>query len=132
MHDVLRLDGRVKQRMRQMVGQLWDQLSARLILEDTARTAVAHTAAPSLPDAVERARQEWLSAKAYFDSVIETELVDHAIYTIEAAERKYMYLLKQARDAGVEISLEVALVSNAPARGARKAYHVRGVRDGPS
>jgi len=49
-------------------------------------------------DLVEQARREWLAAKAYFENVSEPELVDHAIYLVEAAEKKYMYLLHKARD----------------------------------
>lgn len=46
---------------------------------------------------VEQARQEWLNAKSYFDNVVDPDLVDYAVYSVEAAERKYMYLLKKAR-----------------------------------
>lgn len=59
------------------------------------------TAAPAVwADAVEAARREWLGWKAYFNCVDDPELVDHAIYAVQAAERKYMYLLRQARLAG--------------------------------
>ena len=55
---------------------------------------------------VEAARLDWLAAKAYFDTVSEPELVDHAIYLAEAAEKKYMYLLKLARERKLAASLE--------------------------
>ena len=48
-------------------------------------------------EAVEQAKQEWLNARRYFDNVVDPDLVDLAIYTMDAAERKYMYLLKQAK-----------------------------------
>jgi len=51
----------------------------------------------SLADSVQQARREWLSARAFFDSVSEPDLVDQAIYMVEAAERKYMYLLRKVR-----------------------------------
>lgn len=51
----------------------------------------------SLADSVQQARREWLSARAFFESVSEPELVDQAIYMVEAAERKYMYLLRKIR-----------------------------------
>jgi len=54
--------------------------------------------------AVEQARAEWLAAKTYFDNVTDPDLVDHAIYSIEASERKYMYLLKRAGALGYAIS----------------------------
>ncbi|NLV90846.1 MAG: YaaL family protein [Firmicutes bacterium] len=46
---------------------------------------------------VEAAKQEWLNARQYFDNVVDPDLVDLAIYTMDAAERKYMYLLKQVK-----------------------------------
>lgn len=54
--------------------------------------------------AVEQARAEWLAAKTYFDNVTDPDLVDHAIYSIEASERKYMYLLKRASALGYGIA----------------------------
>lgn len=56
---------------------------------------------PSLSDAVEQARREWLSAQRYYDTVSDKDLVDHAVYLLQAAEKKYMYLLKKARSEGV-------------------------------
>jgi hypothetical protein len=54
-----------------------------------------------LLEAVHAARQEWHAAQSYFESVSDPELVDYAIYKIEAAKRKYMYLLKEARKEGL-------------------------------
>jgi len=51
----------------------------------------------SLVELVNKAHQEWEQAKALFNEVAEPELVDHAIYAMEAAERKYIYLLRQAK-----------------------------------
>jgi len=51
----------------------------------------------------EAARGEWLRASAYFNDVTDPDLVDHAIYCVEAAERKYMYLLKKARRYGIDV-----------------------------
>lgn len=50
--------------------------------------------------AVDNARKEWNYARDLFNQVDEPELVEHAIYAIEAAEKKYMYLLKEARNMG--------------------------------
>jgi hypothetical protein len=60
---------------------------------------------PALVDVVEQARREWLSAQHYYNSVSDTDLVDHAVYLMQAAEKKYTYLLKQARREGVTHSL---------------------------
>ncbi len=52
--------------------------------------------------AVNQAHAEWINAQNYFNSVSEPELVDYAIYNMEAARKKYMYMLKQARLRGIE------------------------------
>jgi len=51
--------------------------------------------------AVNQAHAEWVNAQNYFNSVSEPELVDYAIYNLEAARKKYMYMLKQAKLMGV-------------------------------
>lgn len=51
----------------------------------------------SLVDLIDMAHREWEEARALFEEVKEPELVDHAIYAMEAAERKYVYLLKIAK-----------------------------------
>ena len=50
---------------------------------------------------VEQARQEWLAARSLFDSAVDSALIDYAILSLEAAERKYVYLLNQAKRRGV-------------------------------
>ena len=47
---------------------------------------------------VEEARKEWKSARDYFDAVTDPDLIDHAIYALEAAEKRYIYLLKRIRE----------------------------------
>lgn len=47
--------------------------------------------------AVEQAKNEWHAASNYFDAISEPELVDYAVLTLGAAERKYMYLLEQVK-----------------------------------
>lgn len=59
---------------------------------------------PSLAVVVEEARQEWLNAQYYYNTVSDQDLIDHAVYLMQAAEKKYIYLLKQARNAGVVYS----------------------------
>ncbi len=46
---------------------------------------------------VEEARQEWQAAMSYFNHTAEPDLVDHAIHAMVAAEKKYTFLLKKAR-----------------------------------
>lgn len=50
---------------------------------------------------VEKAHAEWVAAQNYFENVVEPDLVDYAIYKVEASRRKYMYMLKQAKASGI-------------------------------
>lgn len=57
---------------------------------------------PAVPEfnlaaAVEEAKAEWVAARQYFETVSDPDLIDFAIFNMEAAERRYTYLLKQAR-----------------------------------
>lgn len=45
---------------------------------------------------VAKALRAWQDAVRYFENVKDPELVDFAIYEMEAARRKYMFLLKRA------------------------------------
>jgi hypothetical protein len=47
---------------------------------------------------IEEAKKDWQEARAYFNTVTEPDLIDHAIYTLGAAEKRYVYLLKKARE----------------------------------
>jgi hypothetical protein len=44
-----------------------------------------------------RAKDEWEYATRYFQEAIDPEIINIAIFQLDAAERKYMYLLEQAR-----------------------------------
>ncbi len=43
------------------------------------------------------ARREMEAARAQFEEVHDPDLVDHAIFRLQAAERHYVYLLREAR-----------------------------------
>lgn len=49
---------------------------------------------------VQDAKEDWIYAKRYFDMVDDVDLIDYAVYRIAATERKYMYLLKDAKQEG--------------------------------
>lgn len=49
---------------------------------------------------VETAKKEWEDAKNIFENVSQPDLVDYAIYKVEAAEKKYIYLLRQIKNSG--------------------------------
>jgi hypothetical protein len=46
---------------------------------------------------VKRAYAEMKAAENYFDNVDDPDLIDFAIYELEAAKKKYSYMLKKAR-----------------------------------
>ena len=50
----------------------------------------------SLLEMISKAKEEWIDAKRFFEEVTDPMLVDHAIYRLESAEKRYMYLLKIA------------------------------------
>ena len=52
---------------------------------------------------IEQARREMNQAKCFFDIVSEPEQVDQAIYALNAAEKKYVFFLKKAREAGYKV-----------------------------
>ncbi|MFZ7103042.1 MAG: DUF2508 family protein [Peptococcaceae bacterium] len=64
-------------------------LSSEILNEDVKK-------APSLVEMVEAAKEEWLDAKKFFEEVTDPVLIDHAIYRMESAEKRYIYLLKTA------------------------------------
>ena len=45
---------------------------------------------------VMQALQRWKAAMTYFENVSDPALVDYAAYDMQAAQRRYIYLLKQA------------------------------------
>ncbi len=84
--------------MRLGLKQLLDAVLQKMALPEK----VVETAAlPDMVVLIEQAKQEWKQAANYFNTVSDPELVDHAILLREAAERRYMYLLKQAKVAGL-------------------------------
>lgn len=53
---------------------------------------------------VDKAKQEMFDAQNFFDNVADPELIDHAIYKMEAAKSKYTYLIRQAKEKGIKIN----------------------------
>ncbi len=77
------------------IGSMFSKVASHLVL-DNPENRFQH--APELHDSVEQAKIEWMCARAYFEQVTDPGLVDYAIYQVKAAERRYMYLLNQARN----------------------------------
>jgi len=46
---------------------------------------------------VKRAYTVWQAAENYFQNVDDPDLIDFAIYDMEAAKKKYVYMLRKAR-----------------------------------
>ena len=63
----------------------------------------AKSPAINLIDEVEQARLEWQLARRFFESVTDPDLIDYAIYNLQASERRYAYLLKLARQESREV-----------------------------
>ena len=53
-------------------------------------------------NSIHHAIEEWYTAQQFFENVSEPELVDYAVYNLEASRKKYIYLLKKAKDMGVK------------------------------
>lgn len=47
---------------------------------------------------VAEAQRDWKNSLSYFNDVTDAELVDYAIYSMSAAEHRYSYLLKKAKE----------------------------------
>ena len=61
---------------------------------------------PPLDQSISRAFHEWKWAQEMFHSMPgDDEMVDYSIYLIKATERRYVYLLKQARQESLHCSL---------------------------
>jgi hypothetical protein len=46
---------------------------------------------------IKKAHMEWVVAQKRFDFVTEKDQIDYAIYAMEAAEKRYEMLLRQAK-----------------------------------
>lgn len=46
---------------------------------------------------IRSAHEDWKNAEKFFENVTDPDLIDHAIFRIEAAKTRYTYLLKLAR-----------------------------------
>jgi len=74
------------------------RMSTKLFVDDDEETVMPVEI--RIADEVKKAHQDWLKAQKYFECVSDPDLVDHAIFTEEAARKKYIYLLKKAKQQG--------------------------------
>jgi len=90
----------IRQDVRKQVLSLWEVVIARFSMADNL-TPVSKE--KDFFDLVEEARQEYKVALSQFDHVSDPDLVDHAIHAMVAAEKKYTFLLKKARQEGYRL-----------------------------
>jgi hypothetical protein len=81
--------------------RILSELTSRLFSDDNEETVKIPEI--RLTDEIKEAHHEWIRAQKYFQWVSEPELVDHAIFTEEAARRKYIYLLNKAKNQGISM-----------------------------
>ncbi|MDD4675904.1 MAG: DUF2508 family protein [Syntrophaceticus schinkii] len=48
--------------------------------------------------ALTEAHSEWLAARDFFEQATDPDLVDYAILSLKAAEKRYVYLWKRMRE----------------------------------
>ena len=77
---------------------------------------------PGLAEVVDQARRDWLYAQKYYHSVTDPDLIDYAIYLSKACERRYMYLLRQARQEGVRYPLGISIAEISDAGTIRRLF----------
>lgn len=80
--------------------RLLSEISSRLFFDNNGDENI-DTPEMRLAEQIREAQQEWVRAQKYFQWVSDPELVDHAIFAEEAARRKYIYLLNQAKNQGI-------------------------------
>ncbi|NLJ97866.1 MAG: DUF2508 family protein [Tissierellia bacterium] len=49
-------------------------------------------------ESLRKAHKEWKDKERYFQSVTDEDLIDYAIYDLEASKMKYNYLLKKLKE----------------------------------
>jgi hypothetical protein len=101
-------------RQRQLV-LFWDTLMTRLLGSGEQEPEVPDK---EFFDLVEEARLEWQAAVSRFNHVTDPDLIDHAIHNMQAAERKYTFLLKKARQEGYRLPARLDALRERRSRGA--------------
>ncbi|MCD1259960.1 DUF2508 family protein [Paenibacillus athensensis] len=52
---------------------------------------------------IKKSHQEWIAAQAHFEFALDKDQIDYAIYALEAAEKRYEMLLKQAKQLQINL-----------------------------
>lgn len=56
----------------------------------------------NLVKCINDAKKEWLSANANFEYAVDSEIIDYYTYEIKAYQSRYEYLLKKAKEKGLD------------------------------
>lgn len=88
--------------------------SGRSAVENHPLPAITEAAGRETLDSVEEAHKEWMAAQAYFDSVTDPGLIDHAIFLMTAAEKRYIFLINEARREGLAFGGLAAAYADGP------------------
>lgn len=82
------------------VKKLWEKWTS------ASQTDVAEpTEEEKFMEELNKAHQEWQLAQARLDLLSKPELIDHAIFVLEAAEKKYSFFLRQAKEKGIRVEI---------------------------
>lgn len=93
--------GKAERKRESLIGelnQLFDEIAERFNGMREGMTLSEN----DIQQAINRAHEEWKSAEQFFHTVSDPDLIDHAIYRLEAAKSHYMYLLKLAKREGIK------------------------------
>ncbi|WP_244163094.1 DUF2508 family protein [Paenibacillus pectinilyticus] len=52
---------------------------------------------------IRSAHQTWVAAQAHFDFALDKDQIDYTIYALEAAEKRFEMLIKQAKKLGISL-----------------------------
>ncbi|MFT9494482.1 YaaL family protein [Anaerosolibacter sp.] len=88
--------GRKSGKSRRNFKEILSNFYARIIVGEDVRTDEE-----KMLENIRQAHDEWRNAEAYFQMVTDPDLIDYAIYRLEAAKIKYTYLMKLARETGL-------------------------------
>ncbi len=97
----------IKPNVRKHALLLWKAVTARFSMEDK---PAQRPKEKDFFDLVDEARQEYRVALSQFNHVSDPDMVDHAIYAMVAAEKKYTYLLKKAYNDGYRLPAKIDLL----------------------
>ncbi|NDI36821.1 DUF2508 family protein [Chengkuizengella sediminis] len=61
-------------------------------------TNVVDNSVISIYEEIEQAKQDWIAAGKKFNYAVDKDEIDFAIFSLEAAEKRYEMLLRQAKE----------------------------------